>query len=138
MFSSLVTRASALLLAAAGLALLFAADVILPALVPGIPPTAHWLGQFLGAAWLGVAALNWLNRSVLLGGIYGRPVVSANVILDFVSALSALRDASRGTGPGAPLWLAGGVALIMALVYLWLMLRGPLERDLAMQRAATR
>ena len=64
---------------------------MLPALVPGFPPDAAWLGQLLAAAWLGIAALNWLQRSALLGGIYGRATVSANVVVYVVSALSLLR-----------------------------------------------
>lgn len=58
MISSLVTRGSAAALFLGGVALLFAPDLILPGLVPGFPPAASWLGQLLGAAWLGVAALN--------------------------------------------------------------------------------
>ena len=60
-------------------------------MVPAFPPAAAWLGQLLGAAWLGVAALNWLQRTALLGGIYGRPVVFANTVMYVVSALSLLR-----------------------------------------------
>jgi hypothetical protein len=89
--SSLLSRVSAAVLLLAGVALLFAPDVLLPALVPGFPPVAAWLGQLLGAAWLAVAALNWLQRAAVLGGIYGRPVVLANVALYFISALSLLR-----------------------------------------------
>jgi hypothetical protein len=90
MISSLVSRASAAILLLGGVTLLFAPDVVLPALVPAFPPAAMWLGQLLAAAWLGVAALNWLQRGALLGGIYGRSVVLANVALYFISELFAL------------------------------------------------
>jgi len=76
-----------------GLVLPFAPDAVLPAFVPGFPPAAVWLGQLLGAAWLAVAALNWLQRESILGGIYGRPVVLANVALYLISALSLIRAA---------------------------------------------
>jgi hypothetical protein len=122
--SSAVSRVSAAVLFLGGLALLFGADSLLPALAPGVPPTAAWIGQLLGAAWLGVAALNWLQRATLLGGIYGRPVVFANLILYFVSALSALRALPRG-GPGP--WLVAGPATILAIVYGALLLRGPFD-----------
>jgi hypothetical protein len=88
MISSLVSRCSAALLLLGGLALLFASDVVLPALVPAFPASAAWVGQLLGAAWLGVAALNWLRRRAVVGGIHGRPVVFANLVLYFVSALA--------------------------------------------------
>lgn len=71
MISSVVTRASAAVLLMGGLILLFVPDVVLPRLVVDYPQAGVWLGQLLGTAWLGVAALNWLNRSAVLGGIYG-------------------------------------------------------------------
>jgi len=124
--SSLVSRVSAALLSLAGLALLFASDVLLPAVVPGFPPAAAWLGQLLAAAWLGVAALNWLQRAAVLGGIYGRPIVLANLALYFVSALSLLRALMRAGTPSA-LWLAFAPAAVLAAVYGALLLRGPFD-----------
>ncbi len=128
--SALVGRLSAAALAAAGLALLFAADVLLPRLAPALPRGAAagvaWVGQLLGAAWLGVAALNWLQRDTRLGGIYGRPVVLANLVLYLVSALSALR-ALPTVGRGA--WAVAGPALAGAGVYALLLWRGPFDRD---------
>jgi hypothetical protein len=126
--STIVSRASAAVLLVAGVALLFAADVILPRLVPGFPPGAAWLGQLLGGAWIGVAALNWLGRSAVLGGIYGRPVVVANLTLHFVSALVLLRAATRAAAPGA-LLLAALPAASLALAYGWLLRRHPFPDD---------
>jgi predicted neutral ceramidase superfamily lipid hydrolase len=129
MISSLVSRSSAALLAAAGFSMLFAADAILPRLVPGFPPSATWIGQLLAGAWLGIAALNWLHKSAVLGGIYGRPIVMANLALYFISALVLLKAASRAESP-ATLYLLAAPAVILAIVYGALLLRGPLGNDL--------
>ena len=126
MISSAVSRASAALLGAAGLALLFAPDVVMPRLVPGYPAAGLWLAQLLAAAWLGVAALDWLQRSAIIGGIYGRPMVLANLVLYFISALALLRAAPRAEASGA-LWLAAAPAAAMAVVYGLLLLRGPFD-----------
>lgn len=126
MISSLLSRASAAVLLLGGIAFLFVPDVLLPVLVPGFPPTGAWLGQLLGGAWLGVAALNWLQRSALLGGIYGRPVVFANFVLYFVSATSLLRALLGGTAP--PILWAGLVPVTaLAMIYGALLLRGPFD-----------
>ena len=87
-----------------------------------------WLGQLLGGAWLAVAALNWLSRSLLLGGIYGRPVVMANAVLYFVGMTALLKIIAR---PGAPaaVWLLAAPFVVFAAVYGWLLFRGPFERD---------
>lgn len=124
--SSLLSRVSAAVLLVGGAALLFAPDALLPALVPGFPPAAAWLGQLLGAAWLGVAALNWSQRAALLGGIYGRPVVLANLALFFISALSLLRALLRDAAPAA-LWSLLVPLAVLAAVYGALLLRGPFD-----------
>ena len=116
-----------------GLALLFASDVILPRLIPAFPASGAWLGQLLAAAWLAVATLNWLSQSVLLGGIYGRPVVLANTVLYFIPAMVLLRLVARGEASGA-LWLVALlVMLLFAGTYGWLLFRGPLQRDFESQ-----
>lgn len=137
MISTLISRASAGILLLGGLALLFAPDVVLPRLVPGFPPEGAWLGQLLAAAWLGLAALNWLSRAVLLGGIYGRPVVLANAAFYFVAAMVLLRAAAgRDVSPAA--WIVAVPVVLLAGVYGWLLLRGPLERDFRIQASQLR
>ena len=126
MTSSLISRLSACVLFLGGATLLFAPDVILPALVPGFPPAAAWLGQLLGAGWLAVAALNWLQRSTVLGGIYGRPTVLANFTLYFVSALSLLRGLSTASTP-LIVWVVSGAASALAVAYGALLFRGPFD-----------
>lgn len=130
MISSRLSLLSAAVLLLGGVALLFASDMLLPALIPGFPPAASWLGQFLGAAWLGVAALNWLQRGTRLGGIYGRPVVFANLLLYFVSALSLLRGLLGGGIPTA-LWAVFAPAAALAAAYAALLLRGPFDSSTA-------
>jgi hypothetical protein len=111
-------------------------DVVVPLFVADYPEAALWLGQLLGAAWLGLAALNWLTRTALLGGIYSRPVVFANATLYFVGAMVVIRAASRT--PGATgLYVLGAVIAIPAVVYGWLLFRGPAEADMRKQRGAS-
>src|SRR5687767_8585207 len=126
MISSRLSRVSAFVLLLGGLVLLFASDAVLPALVPGFPPAAAWLGQLLAAAWLGMAALNWLQRSALLGGIYGRATVSANVTVYVISALSLLR-ALLGQDAPLALWAALVPLAALAATYTALMMRGPFD-----------
>ena len=130
--STLITRASAILLALGGLVLLFASDAVLPRLVPGFPPAGGWLGQLLGAAWLGVAALNWASQPSLLGGIYGRPVVLTNAALYFIAAMVLLKIVIRPNAP-APVWIVAVPVALFAGIYMWLLFRGPFERDFQSQ-----
>ncbi len=119
--SGLISRVNAIVLALAGVAMLFAPDAVLLQIVDGFPPAAFWLGQLLGAAWLGMAALSWLGRDAVLGGIYGRPVVMANFALHFISAMTLLR---------AGLIVLAIPAVLLAIVYGLLLFRGPLPGDM--------
>jgi hypothetical protein len=133
LISSLLSRASAILLIIAGLALLFASDVILPQVVESYPADGAWIGQLLGASWLAVGALNWLSKSALLGGIYGRPVVLANLGIYFIGTMVLLRIVIAGPAPAA-VWFAFVPFGFFALIYGWLLLRGPLLRDFELNR----
>ena len=128
MTSNLISRVSAAVLLIAGVALLFASDVVVPGVASEYPETGLWLGRLLGAAWLGVAALNWGNRFTLLGGVNGRPVVAANMALYLISALVLFRAAGQGDVASA-LWLLAAAAALLAIAYGVLLFRGPLQRD---------
>lgn len=127
MTSSIIARASAALLAAAGLPLLFASDAILPRLIPGFPVTSSWLGQVIAGAWLSVALFNWNSRETVLGGIYGRPSVNLNLVLYVVSALALLK-VSEAT---LALRAIAVPFVVMAAVYGVLLFRGPFDRPAA-------
>jgi hypothetical protein len=133
LFSTQVSRASAGLLLLGGLALLFVPDAVLPRLVPGFPAGGFWLGQLLAAALLALAALNWFQRSALLGGIYGRPVVMSNAAFYFISAMVLLRHAVGRDVPAA-IWIVAVPVAVLAAVYAWLLRRGPAERGLRIYR----
>ncbi len=136
MIGGWISRASAGLLAFAGLSLLFAADQILPRHVPGYPPEGFWFGQLLGAACLAMANLNWLSRRALIGGIYGRPVVAANAVGYFVAATVLLKPMLRGEFSAGG-WLIVVPVTALAAAYGWLMLRGPFAQDAARKANAT-
>jgi hypothetical protein len=123
--SAFISRASALWLACAGFALLFAPDAVLPRLIAGYPRSGLWLGQLLGAAWLGLAALNWINRRLILGGVFGRPIVLANAIHYFISAMVLVRAVSRQHETSVELMAIPAITL--AVAYGALLFRGPFD-----------
>lgn len=122
--SAAITTASALVLAAGGMALLFGAEEILARAMPGTTAGSTVLGQLVAAGWLAIAGLNWNQRQTIIGGIYGRPLVLANFALYMVSAFSLAHPAMAGGAPRAfgPLAVLFGA---FALLYAMLLLRGP-------------
>jgi hypothetical protein len=126
MISSIVTRASAAVLLLGGLGLLFAPEALLALLRTDAAPHVEWLAQLVAAGWLAVAALNWMQRTAILGGIYGRPVVYTSFVLYLVSATSMV-GRLRGANATGAVWILASVFSVFALAYGALMLRGPFD-----------
>ena len=79
-----VMSVSASVLAVLGLAFLFIPEAGGPMVgLELLPPVGV---QLLAAGLLGFAALNWVGRSAIYGGIYGRPIVLANFGYGIISA----------------------------------------------------
>jgi hypothetical protein len=57
------------------------------------------LVQLFGAALLGFAMLNWMARGAPAGGIYGRPIVTGNLVHYTVGGIALLKVASVGAMP---------------------------------------
>lgn len=123
MTSKLLLSAASAVLAVAGIALLFAADDLVPGLAAA---NAGYVGQLLGAAWIAVAATDWMAREATVGGIYGRPIQTANATLFFVSAL-VLVDAAAPRD--AVVAVAAAIMGVFAAVFMWLLFRGPFAAD---------
>ena len=126
--SSFITTVSAVVLALGGIALLFASDELLPRLMPGTPASGTVLGQLISAGWLAMAWLNWNQRRMIVGGIYGRPTVLANFMLYLVSA-SSLGHPAMASGASPLLLLLTVLFAALTLVYGALLLRGPFGAD---------
>jgi Na+-driven multidrug efflux pump len=86
----LMTAAS-IVLGVTGIALSFLSQEILAILSEQTTPTLTVMLQLLGALYFGFAMLNWMAKDSLLGGIYGRPIVAANVSHFFIGALALLK-----------------------------------------------
>ena len=80
MHSRVLMIASAVFLAALGFVTSFLPEKVL-GLHGSVPDTPTLLlVQMTGALYLGFAILNWTARSVLIGGIYARPVALGNFL----------------------------------------------------------
>lgn len=107
-----------------GLACLFAPAEIARALGSGTEITALSL-QLLGAALLAMAMLNWMIRETAIGGIYGRPLVLANLI-HFNTGFLVFFKAALAADDGLITSCGAAVYGLLALTF-WsrLLARGP-------------
>ncbi|MEP7184375.1 MAG: hypothetical protein ABI767_00945 [Rhodanobacter sp.] len=126
--STAITTSSAVVLAVGGIALLFGSDELLAPVVRGASAGVTVLGQLVAAGWLAMAWLNWNQRHMVIGGIYGRPTVLANFTLYLLSVTSLAHRLMAGDAPAVLLVLALFFGLL-TLVYSMLLLRGPFGSD---------
>ncbi len=116
--------ASALVMALIGLSLTFAPQEVLHAL--GNEATGWQLTflQLSGALYCGFALLNWTAKAVVLGGIYGRPIVIGNLVHFTIGALALIKTRS-GHSIDPFLWAMIVVYVLFAALFGYVMYTHP-------------
>lgn len=127
-FPRLLMTASALFLALLGLPCVFAPDVVLTRLTGGTSVFAEIIVQLTGALYVGFAALNWMSKGSLLGGIYGRPVGVGNLLHFFAGALAMVKVIPV-IGAPAIAWVACVGYVLFAVGFGLVVLRNPLAAE---------
>jgi len=116
---------AAFVLGAAALSLIFAPELALARLAIAPTPAASALAQLYGAALFGLATTAWFARTMLLGGIYGKAIVTGGFAHALVGAF-ALFHTLRATAGDVLVWGAFAVYALLALAFGTLMFgRGP-------------
>jgi hypothetical protein len=123
---------SAALTGAAGIALLFAPSEIVRFTAGGAgSDPARAALQLWGAALLGLGAVNWIGRGLVLGGIYGRALVVGNLVHWTVGGLAGLRMLLDH--PTLPvLWAVTAIYGVLALLYAGVLRRHPVAAPAAL------
>src|SRR5450755_3427939 len=108
---------------AAGLPLVFAPAEILTGLGASPSDGGAWMAQLLGAALMGLAFLDWMQRYSAIEGILGRSILVANLAfttIAFFASLSAFRHR------GGPAFLTAAAVLgILAFAFGFRLFGGP-------------
>ena len=87
MNTKVLMTSGAILFALIGINLILFPKEILNHLELRVSDTLEILMQTLGSLYFGLAMLNWMSKGNLIGGIYNRPIVVAN-LTHFVIAVS--------------------------------------------------
>lgn len=124
-YPRLLMAASALFLALLGLPCVFAPDIVLTRLVGSTSVLAEVIVQLAGALYVGFAALNWMSKGSLMGGIYGRPVGVGNLLHFFAGALAVVKVIPQ-IGAPAVVWVICAGYLVFAVGFGLVVLRNPL------------
>lgn len=82
--------------------------------------------QLVGAGFLTVAILDWMGRGAIYGGVFGRPIVVANLMFGTVGSLSLLSALIRGEAqPG--MWAVAAILGLHALAFAYLLKAPPYQ-----------
>ena len=113
MSTRVLMSVTASLLGLAGVVLQFAPQELASALSMPSRGLVPVVCQLLGGSLLGLACLDWFSRGARLGGIYGRPLVLANLVHFATAGLALGRHAVD-----APTPLIAGVAAVYVVLAL--------------------
>lgn len=78
--------------------------------------TGALLLQLAGALYLGFAMMNWMAKTVLIGGIYARPLAMGNFVHFMVGGLALLKYASS-TSTTMVVWLLAIIYSLLAILF---------------------
>lgn len=105
---------SAGFMAAIGLALTFAPGELLAA-AQGAPHGVMLAAmQLLGALYMGGAITNWMSKSNLVGGVFGRPLAMGNLAHFGIGGLALMRTAA---GSDARVWPLAVFYVVLAAAF---------------------
>ena len=130
MNSKLVMTSAAIVLGLGGMACLFLPQEILKMYYQAAENMQGLPIQLLGACFLGFAALDWVSRKALLGGIYGRPVVGPNYTHFLIGSLLLVRAAMSQPGNVA-LWCTLAAYALFAIAFGFIFFGPPPGKDTA-------
>ena len=97
-----------------GAVLLFAPDEAGRVLMPGADRPVFV--QLLGAALLGYAVANWTARGAMLGGVYGRAIVTGNQMHMMIGAIVLVKYGVQA-GSAHPLYWAVTVLYVCGATF---------------------
>lgn len=126
MNTKLIMSASAILLGAVGVFLTFAPDALLIFLKLDVNPMTLLTIQILGAMYIGFAMLNWMTKGALIGGIYSRPTVVANLTHYIIAALALTKSVIAHPSLPIPFLVTTILYAIFAAMFGILLFRHPI------------
>ena len=126
MNTKIIMLSSAVVMAAAGLALEFAPHEILNRFGADSTGVFPLFLQLIGALYLGFAMINYMARGAVIGGIYSRPLAMGNFLHFVVGALALVKYAFSAQTP-PPVWLTASVYTVFAVSFGFILFTHPLK-----------
>ena len=116
---------SAILLGLAGLSFSFIPNELAAFAGLGIDHSSILSLQVIGALLFGFGVLNWMAKGSLIGGIYAKPIVTANLSHFLIVSLALIKVLLSGAINSLPFYLLTAVYVLFAALFGWLFFHSP-------------
>jgi hypothetical protein len=133
MNTKLLMMLSSLLMAVCGLLLQFFPHEFLNYFSADSKGILPLLVQMISALYLGIAMMNWMAQTVLIGGIYARPLAMGNFLHFTVGAFALLKYAYTAQNSLA-IWVPAIVYSVLAILFGIVLFTHPLKTDTAAEK----
>lgn len=115
---------SAVIMGLIGISLIFLPEEILNIFGSSTSEPLPLILQILGALYFAFATLNWTAKSHLIGGIYSRPVSSANFTHFIIGALMLIRF-TFSNQPSIMMGIITLIYVVFAILFGYILFRHP-------------
>ncbi|MDB5135859.1 MAG: rane protein [Mucilaginibacter sp.] len=137
MNTKLLMILSALFMAAIGISLTFLPNEIANSTGIGPSKTLQLVLQISGALYFAFAMLNWMAKGSIIGGIYNKPIATANFTHFVIGALALIKTLLNDHSLPYPIWVLAGVYSIFAVVFGVVFFGDPVSNSAALNNKTT-
>ena len=125
MNTKLIMMLSAAFLAFTGMGLTFFPQEIAVASGLGFTKAFQLILQILGALFFAFAMLNWMAKGSIIGGIYNRPIVLANLAHFFIGGLALIKALIGNFNLPSHIWILAVIYSVFTVLFGILFSRHP-------------
>lgn len=126
MNTKLLMSISAAIMIAIGLAFSFMPKEILSALDITITDrTMPLILQLTGALYLGFGTMNWMAKTVLIGGIYAKPLSMGNFAHFLIASLALMKNLMHNSIASTYIWILTIIYALLAIAFGFVSMTNP-------------
>ena len=125
MNTKILMTSGAILFALIGINLILFPKEILNHLELGVSDTLEILMQTIGSLYYGLAMLIWMSRGNLIGGIYNRPVIVANLTHFGIAVLVLIKGIYTNPSLSYIIWIITIIYSIFTILFGILLIKYP-------------
>lgn len=117
--------ASSVFMALIGIVLIFGPDETLETLGQAPNTTLNLILQLTGALYFGFAMINWMAKTVLIGGIYAKPLSVGNFSHFLIAGLALIKVSMNGSMANTYIYILTAFYAMFAILFGYVFITNP-------------